>query len=171
MKKLTLCIGIILVTLYLAGCNPRFQHEDQFYNDSGEFTYLRFPLIKPYYMDRLDGKSPWVMSSLSLWAPPPNATYLYRSLRDVRNLSVKNGVIMVYSPYVDEQVDQSIREKYFHWFVVVPDKNIEVGFENEGAFLEYIQQFGIQQPDWLEPNDIYKEFAQTGCLDWIPDCK
>jgi len=162
---------IMLIMLNMSSCNSRVQHEDKFYNDPGEFTYSRFPLVKPYEVDRMDGESPWVMMLfVGLWAPPPNDTYLYGNVKDVRKLSFKNGVILAYSPYIDQQADESIKEHYFHWFVVVPDKSIEVGFENESAFLEYIQQYGIQQPDWVQPNEIYKEFVRTGCLVWIPDC-
>lgn len=171
MKKLVWCFTLILTTFYLLGCSSRVHHDDPFYNDPGEFAYSRIPLIKPYYVDRMDGISPWEMSGVTrLWAPPPNDWYSYWNIHDVRKLSVENGVIMVYSPYIDEQTDQSIRENYFHWFVIIPDKNITEGFDKEETFLDYIQQYGILQIDWLEPKDVYKEFRQTGCLDWIPDC-
>jgi hypothetical protein len=170
MTKLTCCISIILATFYLSSCNSRVQHEDAFYNNLGDYPYLQFPLIKPYNVHRINSESPWRMILHTLWAPPPNDTYIW-NVEDVRKLSVKNGVIMAYSPYVDEQANQSIRENYYHWFVIVPDRNIEAGFENEDTFLEYIRKLGIQQPDWREPDGIFNEFAQTGCLDWIPDCK
>jgi hypothetical protein len=171
LKKLIRYFVIILATFFLLGCSSRIQHADSFYNGAGEFTYARFPLIKPYDVYRMDGDSPWEISGVTgLWAPSPNDWYDYWNLHDVQKLSVKNEVIMVYTPYVDVQADQSIKEKYFHWFVIIPEKNVAAGFENEGAFLDYIQQFGIQQPDWREPDEIYKEFERTGCLNWIPDC-
>jgi hypothetical protein len=55
--------------------------------------------------------------------------------------------------------------------VSVPDKNIAKGFHTKDEFDQYIQTFGIRNPDWQTPDEAYKKFAQTGCLDWIPDCK
>jgi hypothetical protein len=177
MTKLTCCISIILAALYLSSCNSRVQHPDEFYNDDGDFPLLRFPLIKPYYVDRFNSVNPWILRLQGyLWVNIGSDAYKY-DVTDARKLSVESRIIMAYSPYVDEhpfddpQVDQSIREHYYHWFAAIPDKNIEVGFENESAFLEYIHSLGIQQPDWQTPDDVFNEFEQTGCLDWIPDCK
>ena len=171
MKKLTCCISITLAALYLSACNSRVQHQDAFYNDLGDFPYLKVPLIKPFYISRPSSNSPW-RSNLEglLWASQ-DYSYGYYYVEDVRKLSVENGIIMAYSPYVDGQADPSIQENYYHWFVVVPDKNIAAGFKNEEPFLEYIQKLGIQRSNWRAPDDLYREIEQTGCLDWIPDCK
>ena len=172
MKKLLSWSTVILISFCLSSCTYQVQHTDQFYNDSDSFPYLRFPLIKPYYVDSAavtGGNEPWTMYLKKLWAPP-NYLYLY-SVTDLRKLSVKGDVIMAYSPYVDEQADQSVRENYYHWFVVVVDKNTEAGFHTESAFLEYIQQLGIQQPDWQSPDNLHDKYYSTGCLPWIPDCK
>ena len=168
MKKLPGWSTVILIMIFLSSCTSQVQHLDEFYNDEGIYPYARFPLIKPYHVDRKDGNSPWLMSLRKLWAPPD---YLYfYNVEDVRKLSVMGNVIMAYSPYIDEQANQSIQENYYHWFVIVPDKGTEAGFHDESAFLDYIHQLGIQQPDWQEPLDIFKEFERTGCLEWIPDC-
>jgi len=172
MKKLLNWFTVIFIAFYLSSCTSRVQHTDEFYNDRGSFPYLRFPLIKPYYVDSAavtGGTEPWTMYLKKLWAPP-NYLYLY-SVTDVRKLSIKGNVIMAYSPYVNEEAEQGIQENYYHWFVVVADKNIEAGFHTEGAFLEYIQQLGIQQPEWTSPDDLFDEYDSTGCLPWIPDCK
>jgi hypothetical protein len=83
---------------------------------------------------------------------------------------VKNGIIMAYSAYVDKEADTYIQDNYYHWFVLIPDKKIAEGFHTESDFNQYIQTLGIQNPDWQKPNEVYKKFAQTGCLDWMPDC-
>jgi hypothetical protein len=172
MKKLTFYVYIILAVFYLSSCNSRLQHKDTFYNDLGDFPYLRLPLIKPYYVDRADSNSPWTLYLRGfLWvSPQPHFVYGY-DVKDLRKLSVENGIIMAYSPYVDEQADQSIRDNYYHWFVIIPDRKIEAGFGNEGAFIEYVQKYGVQQPDWRTPIDIFNNFQKTGCMDWIPGCK
>jgi hypothetical protein len=77
---------------------------------------------------------------------------------------------MVYATYPQE-VDTDVGQKVLYWFVIVPDKKIETGFEMEAEFLSYIQTYGIEQPQWIEPESTYEQFAETGCLEWIPDCK
>jgi hypothetical protein len=84
---------------------------------------------------------------------------------------VKNGVIMAYSPYVDKQADAYIQNNFYHWFVIVPSKNITGGFHTEAEFDQYIQTLGVQTPDWQTPDQAFDKYEQTGCLDWIPHCK
>ena len=170
---LFILIASIAVLCYLTILfidDSRYQsHEDDFYNDTGAYPSSRIPLIKPYDLYSKEGE-PWGLSlHESLWSP--DSIFLYNGVRDVRKLSIKDGVIMVYSPHVNEKIEQSMRASFFHWFVVIPDKNIEMGFNNEKVFLEYIEQFHIQKPNWCTPDDIFDEYIETECLEWIPDCK
>ncbi len=100
-----------------------------------------------------------------------NAYYAYSLVEELEKIAVKNGVIMAYSSYVDKQAGAHIQNNYYHWFVTIPDKNITKGLHTEDEFNQYIQTVGIQNPDWQTPDEAYKKFAETGCLDWIPDCK
>ena len=54
--------------------------------------------------------------------------------------------------------------------ILIPDRNLELGFENEVDFLDYIRQNNLNEPEWLEPLAILQKYNETGCLDWIPDC-
>ena len=110
----------------------------------------------------------------TIWVQIPNsnnADYGYSGVVELERFAVKNGVIMAYSSYVDKQADAYIQNDYYHWFVIVPSKDITEGFYTGNEFDQYIQTLGIQNPDWQTPDEAYKKFAQTGCLDWIPDCK
>ena len=78
---------------------------------------------------------------------------------------------MAYSTYVDTGAPDYIQDNYYHWFVLIPAKEIGEGFHAEDEFREYIQTLGIQNPDWQTPDEAYKKFKETGCLEWIPDCK
>jgi hypothetical protein len=62
-------------------------------------------------------------------------------------------------------------EVYLHWFVIIPKEKIETGFEKENDFQIYIQQYGIESPNWLDPTDLFHQFDLTWCLDWIPACQ
>ena len=103
----------------------------------------------------------------------PDDQYAYNGgdLLEITKVAVENGVIMVYIPSI-RKVDESAGQKVLHWFVMIPnEKNFEIGFANEAEFLDHIQEFDINQPQWIEPDIAYKEFSKTGCFDWIPDCK
>jgi hypothetical protein len=156
--------------------NSPVQHADPFYNiNDNEYPLLHLPLIKPIEAKREDGRSPWrVFLPYGLFVSVPtrqdNFDYAY-AIEQLEKFAVKNGVIMAYSAYVDEQADAYIQDNYYHWFVLIPDKKIAEGFHTEGGFLQYIQTLGIQDPNWQTPDEAYEQFAQTGCLEWIPDCK
>lgn len=169
---INLTILICLIWACISISNSRYQsHEDEFYNDMGAYPSARLPLIKPYELYSKEGE-PWSLNLFTgLWSPPPDDTLLYNNVLNVEKISLKNSVIMAYSPYIDGDISPSMKKYVYHWFVIVPDKDIAEGFYNENAFLKYIQQFGIQEPDWREPSDVYDEYVETECLDWIPDCK
>lgn len=89
----------------------------------------------------------------------------------VEKIAVMQGVIMVSAP-ANPPLDPSRPDIYpiWHWIVIVPEQQIEVGFEHEEDFLSYVRQFGIEEPNWVDPVDAFQQFERTGCLEWIPDC-
>ena len=164
----------ILLVLFLAvtaaGCSASIQkHEDPFYDDTGTYDSGRLPLLSPYYLVYIDEQYGWQMPIKGNF---PDDQYAYNGgdLLDITKIVVENSVIMVYTPRM-RKVDETAGQKILHWFVMIPDeKNFEIGFANEAEFLDYVQEFGITQPKWTEPDIAYKEFSKTGCLGWIPDC-
>ena len=102
----------------------------------------------------------------------PNSQEEYGyGIRELEKFAVKNDVIMAYSAYVDSDANIYIQDNYYHWFVLIPDKEIAEGFHTEDKFLQYIQTLGVDDPDWQTPDEAYEKFKKTGCLEWIPDCK
>jgi hypothetical protein len=160
-------LSALLFTL-LSGCNitGNFQR-DPFYEAGSEWDHQRFPLIKPYYAIYKSDEYGWqIPLPVEI---PSNDLYYYITLQDIRKIAIENGVIMVYTPY-KEAVEESVGQKILYWFVFVPAQKIEIGFDKESDFLNYIQQYGVKNPPWREPDTILKEYDQTQCLDWIPDC-
>lgn len=96
--------------------------------------------------------------------------YWYTGLHDVQKIAVVEGVILVYTPY-EPLVAKDVGQKVLNWFVIIPDKGIETGFDNENDFLEYLQEYGINEVSWETPDVLYQRFLDTGCLDWIPGCQ
>lgn len=179
MKKTTLFLIVFLSLTYMAGCTPPVQHSDPFYNVSDDFSMNRIPLINPIEVNRLNSFSPWNLELFNaLWIKLPKsqeqevATYYgYSRVEELEKFAVKDGIIMAYSSYVDEEADAYILNNYYHWFVMVPSENITRGFHTEDEFREYIQTLGIHDPDWQTPDEAYQQFRKTGCLEWIPDCE
>lgn len=157
-----------------------FEHADPFYNiNHDDYPLLHLPLIKPIEAKCEDGRSPWNLELIdTLWIKLPkgqgqevNTYYGFSRVEELEKFTVKDGVIMAYSAYVDPQAGAYIQNAFFHWFVMVPSKNITKGFHIEEEFREYIQTLDVPDPDWQTPDEAYKQFRQTGCLKWIPDCK
>jgi hypothetical protein len=182
-KKTAFYLMILFSLSYVTSCAPPVQHTDPparyadpFYNiNDNDYPLLHLPLIKPVEAKRQDGRTPWsVFLPNGIWVRVPNRQdnffYAY-TIEELEKIAVKNGVIMAYSAYVDKEADAYIQDNYYHWFVLIPDKKIAEGFHTEDEFNQYIQTLGIQNPDWQIPDEAYKKFEQTGCLDWVPDCK
>lgn len=162
---------MLLPIIVIASCSsPVKDHKDPFYNDAGTHDSLKLPLINPYYLVYIDKEHGWQMPIKGNF---PDEQYYYNlgDLMDVRKVAVRDGVIMIYTPHIPN-LDESLGQKALHWFIIIPDKgNFEIAFDTEPGFLNYIQGLGINQPQWVVPDTAYKEFYETGCFDWIPDCE
>jgi hypothetical protein len=185
-KESFIFLALFISLSYMTSCSPRLQptdwpaqHPDPFYNiDHNDYPLLHLPLIKPIEVKREDGRSPWNLELLNvIWIKLPkiqeqevSAYYGYNPVKELEKFAVKNGVIMAYSRYIDQQADSYVRNNFYHWFVMVPGKQLSKGFHTEEEFREYIQTLGIQDPDWQKPDEAYEKFKRTGCLEWIPDC-
>lgn len=169
MKHLRMYLLMIL-PLTISGCSIFAQkHEDPFYDDIGTYDSSRLPLQNPHYLVYIDEQYGWQMPVKGNF---PDDQYAYNGgdLLEITKVAVENGVVMVYTPRI-RKVDENAEQKVLRWFVMIPnEKNFEIGFANEAEFLEYVQKFGINQPQWVEPNIAYKEFCNTGCLGWTPNC-
>jgi hypothetical protein len=175
MKKTAFYLILLISISCMTCCTRRIQHSDPFYNlNDNDFPRNHLPLINPIEATSKNSSSPWSVSLLphSPWVKLPNSQeyYVYSAVEELEKIAVKNGVIMAYSSYVDKETDAYIQDNYYYWFVVVPDKRIAKGFHTEDEFQQYIQTLDIQNPDWQTPDEAYDKFAETGCLEWIPDC-
>ena len=169
LNKYKIFLITIIFSILLSSCKiVEYFQQDDFYRNGSEWDHLRFPLIKPYFAINItNDKYGW---AINLPGGIPNSTiYYYTQINDVQKISVENGIIMVYTPY-EQDVEESIGEKVYNWFVLIPRQGIEMGFESEDDFLIYIRENGVQQPFWRSPDDILKEYDGTWCLDWIPTC-
>ena len=166
-----LFVLLILIRLFLSVAGRdinKFHNSDPFYSSNGEWDgTTRFPLIKPYETTYFERENYWGMG---LHVSPLNKEmYWYIGLHNVQKIAVVNDVILVYTPYKPD-VSEELGEKALYWFVLIPSKDIEMGFDNEDGFLKYIQEYGINYVVWESPDTLYHRFLDTGCLEWIPGC-
>lgn len=183
MKRTFFYLILLLSLISMTGCaSPAqptvvpVQHSDPFYNiNQNDYPLLRLPLIKPIEAKQEDGRTPWRVfltygPTVRLPSRQKISYYAY-NIEELEKFDVRNGVIMGYSAYVDTKADAYIQDNYYHWFVTIPEKEIGEGFHTEDEFNQYIKTLGIQDPDWQTPDEAYEQYKQTGCLEWIPDCK
>lgn len=163
-------IGVIVLLIALLSCKSsspkKVRHSDPFYNDTGEGHFLVVPLIKPYRIVTDNGAG--IGWQMDLYENYPIHTFVTH----IEKIAVAEGVIMVFAP-TNPSVDSSRPDIYppWHWIVIVPEQRIEVGLDNEDAFMNYIRAYGIEKPNWVDPMEAFKQFEITGCLEWIPDCE
>ncbi|MBP6180042.1 MAG: hypothetical protein KA473_16995 [Anaerolineales bacterium] len=184
-KKTALYLVIFLflcIIVYIASWWwPPARYADPFYNvNYNHYPYVYLPLVKPIRADPDDDILTWrvfLRDGIDIWVRIPkqdNSLEFYAyNIKELEKFAVENGVIIAYSAYVDTEADAYIQDNYYHWFVLIPDKKIAEGFHTEEEFNQHIQTLGIQNPDWQTPDEAYKQFTRTGCLEWMPspDCK
>ena len=138
---------------------------DPFYIEEKGFDFNRFPLIKPYEVVTLNHGTSW---DLGLKGLKDDEAWLSVCVSNVKKLDVKSNLILAYgsdSTYLNNH-------KVFEaWFVINPTIKEEKGFTNEEEFSSYLKKQGIEKPKWREVNEVFKQFLDTYCLEWIPSCK
>ncbi len=174
MKKGIGCLIVLLCVALFLYCTRPAEHADPFYNVSEDFEMIHIPLIKPIQIVQGEPYAPWriFLGKLGIWVSVPNSkeAYVY-NIEEVEKFDLQNGIIMVYSPYVNKKANPYILNNFYHWFVLFPDKNISEGFHTEVEFIQYIKTLDIEKLGWKTPDEVYEQFRHTGCLEWIPDCK
>jgi hypothetical protein len=172
-KKIRLYFLLVVISLVLGcGLNTFFINKS-FYQKGSGWDYLRFPLLEPYYAIKISDEYGW---AIPLYTEKSKRNFwYYLEIQDVRKIAVENGAVMVYSAYskpilVDISENRVLTEKELHWFILIPGQT-ETGFETEEEFNISLRQYSVDRPRWQEPLSILQTFDQTGCLQWIPDCR
>lgn len=177
-------ILVVIVSLYIVyivgiigfACRGLIMSDSApFYKKIGDSDARFLPLVDPYKAVKPFGESGdvygWYIDVIS--NERERKMSIYTQISRVEKVAVDNGIIMAYS---SEIVDLSEQEKgaglkALHWFVIIPSQQIETGFESEKEFLIYVHALGIKNPIWLGTDEAFQKFKNTGCLDWISDCK
>lgn len=166
MNRIILAFTLVCAVGSVFGCNIPVNHADPFYSAWVDWDSPRFPLIKPYEVDYVGGDVGWTIPLHSLH--PSSELRDFLSIYNVEKISVADGVIMVYASY--ELATGNGNTNDLSWFVIIPDQEIETGFVTEPEFLEYLEDYDIDDLVWENPEDVNRRFLDTGCLKWIPEC-
>ncbi len=144
-----------------------------FYEDIGWVDAEYLPLIEPYRAVKMTDEELPTDWRITLYVSPEEKQLdYYLGIHNVQKISVQKNIIMVYSPdSLSVTTSGGFKIPEYYWFIIVPGKDIEIGFETEQEFLEYIHNLGVKTPLWIDPDAAYMQFVKTKCLDWIPDCR
>jgi hypothetical protein len=154
---------------------------DAYYIETEGLDYVRFPLIKPF--DATSGASDiWILGI-------GHDTFVYSD--NIYEITVLKNFILVHSIgvtivdgdsvqegwYVFNTTDKEFLKKFKTEKDFLKNYGIEKyflkGFETEKEFSKYLKSIHIDEDKlvWQKPADLYKQFKETGCLPWIPNCK
>ena len=131
-KSIFLCI-ILLLTICSCIFSSRFESSNPFYVSSGDWDFLRLPLIEPYEIIKGDESLGW---SMDLFIAPAEENY-YRSVKRIEKIAIEKDVILIHSSYIESSAEVLGMDILF-WYVIVPNERIEKGFEKESEFQSYI---------------------------------
>jgi hypothetical protein len=144
-------------------CSPEDKgnkHEDQkdiFYTRSGGLDYARIPLKKPYELTELKNDSVWRMNL--------HAMNLQSSISNITGVNIIDGVIVIHSANCflrGTEVPEA-------WFVVIPEKRIEKGFDNEEEFTSYLTSINVKKGELHSPDNVNRSFIKKWPIDWTKD--
>ena len=138
--------------------NKQEGEKDIFYERSGGWDYARIPLKKPYELMKLKNRPGWDMNL--------HAMTLQSSISNVTGVNIIEGLIVLHSSgntfLRGVEVPQA-------WFVIIPEKEIEKGFDKKEEFTSYLTSMSINRPEFHNPDSVYQSFIKKWPIDWKKD--
>ena len=128
-----------------------------FYESTGGWDFVRIPLIEPYQAIGVNGS--W---GIELFIDDIVLDYT----GEITALNITdNGIILA------EALDGRFYARTLEgpiWYVVIPDQNIEIQFEDKEEFETYLSSLGITSYELHDVVELHREFVDRGRLDWFP---
>ncbi len=168
-KKITCC----LVIFSLISCNfikkkektpTKNKNTDSYYTETGGMDFVRFPLSKPFVVMSLDNQETWTVGE---------GFYSDNSIiaDHVTEINFSDNIVFCHSVGETSIDYESLNEAWY--IITTKNDTIRKGFSNKKDFIEYAKTLNVDanKLDWKSPNQLFKQFYETGCLPWIPNCK
>jgi hypothetical protein len=180
-------LSLVIIILLSAACSwvcvivvspfTIFGARDSFYRRGDDLfdVDLNFPLIKPYYATALPSGFPHnnnfreYVWRVDLKGGPNSKFGGSDSICCDIKIAVENDRIFINAQKPKESTS-GMAETIYYWFVITPNKQEELGFEDRVEFIEYLSDNELNEPKWQEPDYLHNEFNMTGCLKWYPNC-
>lgn len=136
-------------------CLIACQRRDTFYTRRVGFDYIRIPLIKPYEAVLLNGQKEWIMN---LRNEGPTSSVI-----NIKQIGVGNRVIVLHS----ENSNLNGTKVNEAWFVIIPTRHIEQGFETRAEFVKFLKEQGIAvEPKTYDINMVSTYFIDHTPINW-----
>ncbi len=188
-KKITYC----LIIFSLVSCNfsnkkvetklpTKNKNSDIFYTEKSGLDYVRFPLIKPFDITSIDIGESWLLGighDTYVYSDKISELTIFKEYIFVHSIgeTIIDGKTVQESWYVYNTIEKEFLKKYTTDKDFLKNYGIEKYFLKEFTtkkeFLEHLKSKNIDSTklNWQKPEDLYKQFKETGCLPWIPNCK
>lgn len=152
---------IVLLTYMLSGCGRSHSENDKdsFYTVSRAWSFIRFPLIKPYQGFHMFNYKTWDITLV----PQDNIEYIRAG--NVIELSVIDSVI--YAVCGDSTGFNDTCFVKAAWHIIIPKNKKEKSFLTESDFNQYIKNNKLPSPQWIKPETAWEEFNKEKKLPWI----
>lgn len=133
---------------------------DSFYDRSGGWDYARIPLRKPYELMKLKNNSVWSMNL--------HAMTLQSSISNITGVNVIDDVIIIHSSKNTFLRGSEVPEA---WFVIIPGRGVEMGFDKEEGFNTYMSSMNVKEVKLHDPDVVYESFKKKWPINWQADFK
>jgi hypothetical protein len=154
-------ISILVLPLFLlcTGCTAKSAGSldvDAFYQEKGEWSFSRFPLLKPYQMINAHDEAEWF---LEREYEESGEIYHDSLIFNVDNIAVIEDWIIVHSTSDIAATDNDYNNvPTYYWYVLSPDQGIIAQFEDQTSFLNFVIGNGLQSMHWNSPDSLFEEF-------------
>jgi hypothetical protein len=146
--------GFLVILLFFdcKGIKKQRKMQDDFYTRSNaSWDASRLPLVRPYELLRLNGSKEWEM----------NLRKIPGSVSNIKEVSVFQNIIMIHSGETycnNAKVEEA-------WFVIIPEKDIEKGFEKKEGYDKYLSLLHVISTLY-NADTVYGFFQRNKKINW-----
>ncbi|TFF38044.1 hypothetical protein [Mucilaginibacter psychrotolerans] len=86
------------------------------------------------------------------------------SIENVKKVNVVNCAILMYTPATHVMGEKFPKPA---WAIIIPSKNIEEGFVDHSAYVNYLRSIGFKvEPELYDMKDVVKAANDNEVIDW-----
>jgi hypothetical protein len=163
-KREIVIFSIMLASFY--GCGNRTNvgknDQDEFYNVTGGWDWVRVPLIKPYEVKKVDPEIKTNSWTIVLFDTLANLS----NIENVKKVGVVDSTIFVLSGGDKDSTYFGGIKVAVAFHILNVKKKIERGFTSELEFNAYIDDNNYSIPSWYDIDSLSEALGNKGNLPW-----